>query len=150
MLQPLKIELDQREDRDGKTFYIGKSKHPTILKLKQGVDFYVYTEDTLKQIHIVSTSMKEFYDPKDYLFPENLSRTNSLHSNLGINLYKKSIQGKEFLCGSMKHDGILDFSDGITFLVFSSEEGSEELQISIPDSSKSNKEKYTPVHYLKS
>jgi hypothetical protein len=150
MMDPLKVELEPKTDRDSKIWHLGKQKHPTILKLNKGVDFYIYLSDSeegLNQIHIVSSSSNEYYDPRKYLSPR-IIRSNNINSNLGIDLEKKSIDGIEFFHGTLKHDGVLDFNNGISFLVFTADEGSEQLQISIPEPTKTNKEKYTPKYVI--
>lgn len=151
MMDPLKVELEPRVDRDSKTWHLGKQKHPTMLKLNKGVDFYIYlseSDDALNQLHIVSSSSNEYYDPKNYLNPR-IIRTNNINSNLGIDLEKRFIDDKPYYYGNLRHDGILDFSLGVSFLVFTVDEGSEQLQISIPEPTKTNKEKYSPKVYVK-
>lgn len=56
------------------------------------------------------------------------------NSNLKINLYERKDRNKrKFYIGKLKGDFNLDFSRGVSFLVFVAEDGSEELQIAPMD-----------------
>ncbi len=53
---------------------------------------------------------------------------------------KLSINKKYYL-GRLQFPGAVTFDDGAVFLVFTSEEGTEELQIAVDDSTRRKKEK---------
>lgn len=50
-------------------------------------------------------------------------------------------QKKKFYVGRLQFPGTIQLEDGAVFLVFTSEEGAEELQVAVDDSGKKNKKK---------
>lgn len=58
-------------------------------------------------------------------------------SNLCVDLVaREDGNGNVFYVGKLKFDGTINFEKGIAFLVFISEDGSEQLQITSIDSKK--------------
>lgn len=56
------------------------------------------------------------------------------NKNLCINLIpRQDVDGNIFYVGKLKVDATLNFKRGVAFLVFVSEEGTEQLQISMMD-----------------
>lgn len=57
-------------------------------------------------------------------------------SNLCVDLQaRKDVDGNVFYVGKLKFDGTINCKDGIAFLIFVSDKGNEELQISSMDKS---------------
>ncbi len=49
--------------------------------------------------------------------------------------------GNKFYIGRLQFPGTITLDDGATFLVFTSEEGNEELQVAVDDSRKKKKDR---------
>lgn len=61
------------------------------------------------------------------------------NSNLKVDLHsRKDKDGRQFLVGKLKFNGTINCSNGITFLVFMSEEGSEQLQVASMEKDKND------------
>jgi len=72
-----------------------------------------------------------------------------MSSNLTVDLDKTlDKNGKKYFIGKLKFPGEIDCRDGVTFLIFVSEEGEEELQISVMEK-KEKKDNKTEVFYVK-
>ncbi len=57
------------------------------------------------------------------------------NSNLKIDLYpRKDIDNNVYYVGKLKLKGNVSFEDGVTFLVFLSDKGNEQLQLAPMDS----------------
>jgi len=54
------IKLFKREDKNGKTFYVGRMKAPISLDLKDGAAFLVFiSEEGCEELQIANHSTKE-------------------------------------------------------------------------------------------
>jgi hypothetical protein len=63
------------------------------------------------------------------------------NSNLKIDLYERKDRNKKiFYVGKLKGDFNLNFSKGVSFLIFVSDNGDEQLQIAPMDSREENDE----------
>ncbi len=57
------------------------------------------------------------------------------NSNLKIDLYpRKDVDNNVYYVGKLKLKGNVNFEDGVTFLVFVSDKGNEQLQLAPMDS----------------
>ncbi len=57
------------------------------------------------------------------------------NSNLKVDLYpRKDIDGNTYYVGKLRFNGNITFKDGMTFLVFVSDKGNEQLQLAPMDS----------------
>ena len=57
------------------------------------------------------------------------------NSNLKVDLYpRKDKDGNTYYVGKLKFTGNVTFEDGVTFLVFVSDQGNEQLQLAPMDS----------------
>lgn len=54
------IKLYKREDKNGKTFYVGRMKAPVSLNLKDGAAFLIFTsEEGCEELQIANVSAKD-------------------------------------------------------------------------------------------
>ena len=136
----LKIELDPRFDKDDNIFHIGRLRSPIVIDLSQGVTFLVFlSEDGSEEVQLAindreNTTFSKFTRRKD---------------RLKIRLEKRSDKHKKnFLIAKIQADLLVNCFAETAFIVFTSKEGAEELQIvgdiqchknSIPNSAISNK-----------
>jgi hypothetical protein len=57
------------------------------------------------------------------------------NSNLKVELYpRKDIDGNTYYVGKLRFNGNITFKDGMTFLIFVSDKGNEQLQLAPMDS----------------
>jgi len=57
------------------------------------------------------------------------------NSNLKVDLYpRKDIDGNTYYVGKLRFNGNITFKDGMTFLIFVSDKGNEQLQLAPMDS----------------
>ena len=125
---PMKISLDVREDRYHQNFYIGWCASPIKLSLKKGVAFMIFlSEEGYEELHICN------------------ARPNSKFSSIKKSLNKDGVVDRYFVNLEKKIDdydnpyyiGIIQDDDleislddpGMVFMVFTSREGSEQIQI---------------------
>jgi hypothetical protein len=56
----IKIELQSRRDKNGKTFYIGKIKAPVLLDCRTGCAFLIYiSEEGAEELQIASMDNRQ-------------------------------------------------------------------------------------------
>lgn len=118
----LSIPLEPRLDGDGKIFHLGKLKCPVLIDLSQGITFLVFlsvSEEEELQIAVNDRGNTTY--GRSYLRQDKMK----------IPLDKKEDRWKSpFFVAKVKHPGLIRANDEVCFLVFSSREGQEELQIS--------------------
>ena len=136
------IPLESRTDRDGEVYYIGKVKFGGTLSFKDGAAFLVYLDDDLQQLHYTFSSDPGLYDAFKYYQVAKRKIVKPKNNNILVDLEPrteentKNSKQRTFFVGRIKADVILDASNGISFLIFVSDQGEEELQISVQDRKK--------------
>ena len=56
------------------------------------------------------------------------------NKNLTVDLKaRKDVDGQTFYVGKLKFPGTIDCSEGVVFLVFTSDQGDEQLQVALMD-----------------
>ena len=134
--EPLKIQLFAQEDRDRQTFYIGKLKNPITFHFVNGMTFFVIIDKTFQELHICSGHEPEFYNVLDYCKNSRKKSIRSKHSNLSISLNpvkEACAAGKKLYVGYIRTDIDVSADQGLNFLIFLSDNGEEEMQISAPN-----------------
>lgn len=87
----LSFQLEKREDKNGKTFFICKVKAPALIDLSKGATFFVFaSEDGLEELQIAPFQEKERFeiDGKD----ESKSSTNQTKNNNSFVSPKKEVE----------------------------------------------------------
>ena len=128
MTTPMKISLDIRKDRNQKEFYIGWCAAPVKLSFKTGVAFMVFvSEDGYEEIHICSARQGSRFS----------QIKKSINSEGETERYFVSLEKKiddfnnPFYIAVVQDDNLeipLD-EPGMVFMVFTSREGYEQIQI---------------------
>jgi hypothetical protein len=60
----LKVDLEERKDKNGNVFYIGKLKCPILVDCKDGISFLIFTsEPGNEQLQIVGMDNDRFPTP---------------------------------------------------------------------------------------
>lgn len=131
------------EDADKKTYHIGKMKSPISINFKNGVAFLLYTDTEFPELHFCPIEHPDVSDAFKYYEHRRLNPNRSRSQNLPIDLharYEKDVEPGEkprkFYIGKIQFDGVLDCSNGVVFLAFTSDENEEELQIAVVDPNK--------------
>jgi len=120
----LKVELDPREDKEEQIYYLGKIKTPIEINCRKGLTFLIFTSSEGEEELQIAPLDKEH---------RNLNQYTNRQDRLKIALStRKDKLGKEFFIGKIQLNGTIDCSNGVSFLVFTSKIGSEELQIVAP------------------
>lgn len=137
LAQPFKIQLYPKIDRDNQTMYIGKVNCPLILNFSKGLAFFVYLSKEINEIHITNDS-SQFHDVFRYYKEGRKRAIRNRNGNLTVDLearYERLKENEEgpakiFYIGKCKCDATLTLDEETVFLVFVSDKGEEELQIS--------------------
>lgn len=130
-MQPLKIQLFPKEDKDGCTFYIGKLKLSATIRLTKGITFFVTIREDVQELHLCNSTEKEFYHILEYYKNCRRKPIRNRHSNICVDLVKAEVDNDDKIyIGNIKTDIDLRADDGLVFLVFVADTGEEELQIS--------------------
>jgi len=97
------LDLQQKSDKNGKTFYVGKVQSPVILDFSKGIEFRVCLTEGEEKLQIASYS------------------TTPVFANNEID--------DAHLVGRLKYPGTMPLSESPAFLIFNAISGSEEIQI---------------------
>lgn len=142
-MQRVRINLYPSQDRDGKIFHVGKFSSPITINFKDGVAFLVYLDTEFPEIHFCPITSPDVEDCFKYYEHRRLNPNRSKHNNLPLDLHKKYEKNPEdgeepraFYVGKIQFNGKLECSNGVVFLVFTSDENEEELQIAVVDPTK--------------
>jgi hypothetical protein len=136
-MQPIKIKIEPKLDTDKQVYYLGKLKVPMDLKFDKGVAFIVYL-DFIQELHIAPMNSPDLMDVFNYYDSGRKKIIKNRHNNIIVHLYprfeKQDINDpkkipRKFFVGKIQADMTLKFDDGIAFLIFTSDQGEEELQI---------------------
>lgn len=131
------------EDKDGATYYIGRLKSPITINFREGVAFILYVDDDEPELHFCPLEVPDVSSVFEYYESRRPNPNRTRHSNLSIDLHarfeKDPLPGEEprkFYIGRILFDGLLNCSDGVIFLAFTSDLNQEELQIAVVDPTK--------------
>jgi len=116
-----KIPLNSRKDKDGKTFFIGRMKNSTVLDFSAGMAVLVFTsEEEEEELQLA---------PLDSRRPTyGRYRTSSDRIHLSLDS-REDKEKKVYYIGKLKLDKVMYAHDGITFMVYLSKKGVEEVQL---------------------
>jgi len=144
-MQRLRVDLFPSSDTDGKTIYVGRLRFPGIIKFDKGAAFLVYTSVSgQEELHICPLDSPDISNVFDYYNVQRIRINRSRYGNLPVKLetrYEKENTGKKFYIGKLEFKGHVDCEKGLVFLVFTADEGEEELQIGVLDPEKLRKRK---------
>lgn len=116
----IKCYLEPRLDKEEKVFYLAKLKGPVILDFKKGVAFLIFTSDEGEE-ELQIAPVDEYLNYNKYF-----KRFDRIKAEL---VARKDADKKVFYVSKIKMNATLDCSKGVSFLVFNSKIGEEELQI---------------------
>ena len=117
----MKIELDPREDKNGCLFHLGKLSFPGEINCSNGVTFLIFLSEEGDEELQIATINNE-----NTTFSKYSKRDDRVKVSLEGRIDK---YGKKFYVGKLMFKGIVDCNDGILFIIFTSKEGCEELQV---------------------
>jgi hypothetical protein len=136
-MQPIKIKIEPKLDTDKQVYYLGKLKVPMDLKFDKGIAFIVYL-DFIQELHIAPMTSPDLIDVFNYYDSGRKKIIKNRNNNIIVYLYprfeRQDINDpkkipRKFFVGKIQADMTLKFDDGIAFLIFTSDQGEEELQI---------------------
>ena len=117
----LKILLKDKQDKNDNKYFVGKQEFPGTLDLSKGVAFLIFLSEMCEEEIQIAHLNKENV---------TFSKFTKQKDRLKIKLDKRIDSfDKPFWIAKIQYNGYLDFSDEAAFLVFTSKEGNEELQI---------------------
>lgn len=120
----LRIDLLPYEDKNQKTFYVGKLRGPFTIDCAAGVAFLIFiSESGDEELQIAPLDDKTHYWNQFEQKPDRLSIL--LDSS-------KDREGRIFYVGKLQTQGKINCINGASFIVFVSKKGKEELQIIAP------------------
>lgn len=119
----LKVELDIREDKKGHIYHLGRLKAPCRIDLTRGATFLIFISASGEEELQIACNDKE---------NTTFSRYSKKSDRLKVSIEDREDQhGQIFYVAKLQYNGYVDCSGekGAVFMVFTSKEGSEELQI---------------------
>jgi hypothetical protein len=142
-MQRARINMYPVEDRDGKTFYMGKMSSPIDIKFKDGVAFLFYPYGDNPELHFCPLDSMDVVDAFSYYEHRRTFPNRAKHQNLPIELklvHEKNPPpgqtARHFYIGKIMFDGVLNCSNGVIFFAFIADKQEEELQIAVVDPTK--------------
>lgn len=118
----LRVPLDPKVDKEDQIFYIGKLNYPGTIDGRNGVTFLIFvSEDGSEELQIAMNDKEH----------TTFSRYSKRPDRLKLSLEAREDQHKKkFYISKLQFDGYIDCATSkVSFLVFNSRAGSEELQI---------------------
>ena len=132
----LKLELDVRLDGKEKVYYISRIKFPGIIDLSRGATFLIFLSDSGGEELQIACNDKD-----NTTYNKYSKKNNKLKVALDSRVDKHKAK---YFVAKLHYDGYIDCSKNeAAFMVFTSKEGYEELQIS--GDIISNTEKLQPI-----
>lgn len=119
----LEIKLDAREDANGQVYYLGRQKAPYKIDLTNGATFLIFVSEPDEEELQIACNNKE---------NTTFSKYSRRADRFKISLEDREDQfGQTFYVAKLQYNGYIDCSvgEGVVFIVFTSKEDSEELQI---------------------
>lgn len=147
MKTPMKINLDVREDRHNQKFYIGWCSGPIKLSLKKGIAFMIFvSEEGYEELHICTARQNSKFSS----IKKSLNTDGSV-DRFFINLEKKIDEfDSPYYIGVVQEDLEISLDDpGMVFMVFTSREGYEQVQIIQNKQIKEEVAKFDVNYYVK-
>ena len=149
------IDLFPSTDADGATLYVGRWNWPGKIHFHKGMAFIVYTDvDGHWELQLCKLDSPDLSNVLEYYDVQRRTKNRNRNSNLCIPLEMRFSKPKDpeeeptkFYIGKINFDGDIDCgveSTGVVFLVFTADEGEEELQIGVIDPNKMRKRSKTP------
>lgn len=133
----LKVDLDIREDKKEKIYHLGRLRAPIKIDLTNGVTFLIFISASGEEELQIACNDKE-----NATFGRYTKKPDRI--KLGIE-DREDQHGQVFYVAKLQYNGYVDCSgEGAVFMVFTSKEGSEELQIVGDIVSNNNKKKSPP------
>jgi len=139
----LTIPLDIRLDGKKNVYYLGRVKFPGTISLADGITFLIFLSDSGEEELQIACNDKD---------NTSFSKFNKKSDKMKISIESRIDKHKSmFYIAKLNYNGYIDCSREVSFMVFNSKEGSEELQINgniisnkegRPDTIKSNIEVY--------
>jgi len=120
-LNNLGIPIDPRLDKEEEVYYIGRLKTPISINLEEGVTFLVFlSKDGEEELQIAPN------DKENTMFSRYTIRGNKMKIRLDR---REDKDGRSFYVCKVRHPGRINCLSEACFMVFTSREGNEELQI---------------------
>ena len=148
-MQRAKINMYPNEDKDGAIYYIGRLKSPITINFKDGVAFILYTDSDDPELHFCPLEVPDISDVFEYYETRRPNPNRARHQNLSIDLHARyekdplpGEQARKFYIGRIQFDGLVNCSDGVIFLAFTSDPNQEQLQIAVVDPNKAYVKKF--------
>lgn len=117
----MKVELHPREDKNGSMFHLGKLQFPGSINCSDGVTFLVFlSEDGEEELQVATINND------NTTFSKYSKRNDRVRVSLDS---RKDKYGKKFYVGKLMFRGTIDCSKGMIFIIFTSKDGCEELQV---------------------
>ena len=117
----LVVDLEPRDDKKGNIYYIGRLKAPISIDLDSGVTLLVFISESGDEELQIAVNDKENI---------TFSKFTKKKDRLEIKLDGRTDQhGHKFFVAKLQMNGNIKCHDEIVFLIFTSREGSEEIQI---------------------
>jgi hypothetical protein len=119
----LKVELDIREDSNGAIYHLGRLRTPCKIDLTNGATFLIFISASGEEELQIACNDKE---------NATFNKYTKQRDRLKVAIEDREDQHEEiFYVAKLQYNGYIDCGagDGVVFIVFTSKEGSEELQI---------------------
>lgn len=120
-LNNLRIEVDPRLDKEEEVYYIGRLKAPISIDLSDGATFLVFLSKSGEEELQIAPNDKE-----NTIFSRYAIRGNKIKVRLDR---REDKDGKIFYVCKVRHPGKINCLDEACFMVFTSRQNNEELQI---------------------
>ena len=121
MVNNLKVVLESRLDSKDQVYFIGRLRFPGTIDCRKGVTFLAFTSEIGEEELQIAVN-----DNANATF----NRFSRRDDRVKLSLEQRNDQyGKIFYIGRLQFDGSIKFDPEVTFLLFTSKMGCEELQI---------------------
>lgn len=120
-LNNLRVEVDPRLDKEEEVYYIGRLKAPVSIDLTEGVTFLVFLSKSGEEELQIAPNDKE-----NTTFSRYTIRGNKIKIRLDR---REDKDGKVFYVCKVRHPGRVNCLNEACFMVFTSRQNNEELQI---------------------
>ena len=119
----LKVELDIREDKKGAIYHIGRLRAPINIDLSNGATFLIFISASGEEELQIACNDKD-----NATFPRYTKKADRIKVGFED---REDQHCQNFFVSKLQYNGYVNCSGekGAVFMVFTSKEGSEELQI---------------------
>ncbi len=137
----LVVDLEPRDDAKDNIYYIGRLKAPIFIDLSSGVTLLIFLSESGDEELQIAVNDKE---------NTTFSKFTKKRDRLEIKLDKRTDGHKQkFFVAKIQMDGNIKCHEEVVFLIFTSREGSEEVQIVGDINFSSDKPKRRSVEIIK-